>query len=366
MRNDNNAHEKTNKCITIKDLIGKEVTFGFGVFTKHDYENNYMIDEFCLEAGQVSRIIGSGFSGKTNAMIDLLLAAATDGKWLGKFQVKMPKKNNKAMFVAFEGSEKRLMKRVNRIGTARGIKYDEIFERLTLNHKPGFRFSDPSQYSNYVDVLSIGWKDYGLIIIDNQRTLAPTVKENDSDSRWILDVLSDVSERIGAVIIVLHHTGKDESRERGSSGYWDATGCQWLLKGRGRAPKVMEQVKSVEELYFESIGIEFKDVGEIDPVLKKECGLSILAINAENTAEFESDQIAKALENHIKENIGSGKTDTIKAVASKVSKKETTVRMLLDIEIGAGKYEITKIGRTETLSLKPIHNGETTFSEAAE
>ncbi len=362
---ENLTQPKKEKCISISDLTGTSIHFGFGIFSQSDYENNYMIDEFCLEPGQVTRIIGSGFSGKTNAMIDLLLAAATDGKWLNKFQVKMPK-NKKAMFVAFEGSEKRLMKRVNRIGTARGIKFDDIFDRLVLNHKPGFRLSDPNQYENYVNVLSMGWKEFGLIIIDNQRTLAPSIKENDSDSRWILDVLSDVSERTGAVIIVLHHTGKDEARERGSSGYWDATGCQWLLKGRGRAPKVMEQVKSVEELYFEPIGIEFKDVGEIDPVLKKERGLSILAVNGNNTEVFESDQISKALEIHIKENINSGKTDIIKAVAAKVSKKETTVRNLLDIEIGANKYQITKIGRTETLSLKPIHYGETSFTEAAE
>lgn len=352
--------KKQLKHLLTSDLMGTDLQFGFGIFTEDDYKNNYMIDEFCLEPGQVCRIIGSGFSGKTNAMIDLLLAAVTNGKWLGKFQVKM-KPGKKAMFIALEGSLKRLMKRANRIGTARGIKYNEVFDRLILNHKPNIRFNHPELYNEYVSLLSNAWKEFGLIIIDNQRTLAPSVKENESDGRWILDVLSDVSERTGAVIIVLHHTGKDESRERGSSGFWDATGCQWLLKGRGRAPKVLEQVKSVEDLYPDNIGIVFEDVGEISPVLKKEVGLKISAVDATNTEEFESDQISKALEIHITKNSGTGKTDLIKSIANLVKKKDTAVRMILDAEINSGKYLSEKEGKSFLIKLKPITHGETSW-----
>lgn len=356
-----NAEKKQLKQLLATDLLGEDLHFGFGVFAEQDYKNSYMIDEFCLEPGQVCRIIGSGFSGKTNAMLDLVLAAATNGKWLGKFQVKMDTKK-KAMFIALEGSKKRLMKRANRIGTARGIKYDEIFDRLVLKHKPNLRLEHVELYSEYVNTLSAAWKDFGLIVIDNQRTLAPSVKENESDGRWILDVLSDVSERIGAVIIVLHHTGKDESRERGSSGFWDATGCQWLLKGRGRAPKILEQVKSVEECYLDLIGITFDDVGNYNEILKKNEGLKITATDSHDTEEFESDQISKALEIFITKNPGKGKTDILKAVSSDVKKKIESVRNILDVDIISGKYNIVKVGRIETIELKPAKFGESDWA----
>ncbi len=95
-------------------------------------------------------------------------------------------------------------------------------------------------------------EDHDLVITDSLRAACPSLDENSSEVRRVLDVFTRVSERTGAVFGVVSHARKPSANDkggsqmaiRGSGAIFDACGSVLVLEAsKGDAPRV-EHVKA--------------------------------------------------------------------------------------------------------------------------
>jgi len=158
------------------------------------------------------------------------------------------------------------------------------------------------------------------VVIDSLRGALPGEDENASGIRAFVDVLTQVSEKTGATVLLLHHAGKPKEGQtdarmmlRGSSALFDAAGCVLLVTNpkRKEDPRTVQQVKPPAD--SEAAGID--DFGlRIEDVLDDEgspTGVRVLhaalAVNAQPKADERYERDAKVLLELVKTNAGCSK-----------------------------------------------------------
>src|SRR5690606_11381173 len=93
---------------------------------------------------------------------------------------------------------------------------------------------------------------FSLCIIDSLRAAAPSIDENSSDVRRVLDVLNRVSEKTGCTCLVIHHArkpSKDSSGGarmaiRGSGAIYDACSSVLVFDGQKGLPTTVSHEKA--------------------------------------------------------------------------------------------------------------------------
>lgn len=188
---------------------------------------DWVSEKWAIAPGAPVILAGAGGLGKTLLAQALALGVATpEGRWLDE---QMP--FGRVVHIDHEQGMRGTMRRYQRLGIrgARGLE-------VCYPPADGWRLSSNGSIP-WLEELSQGAR---LVIIDSLRASTPSVDENDSDIRKLLDPLGEISDRTGAAFVVIHHArkqGKDEVDGpeflRGSSGITDAASAVIGLARKG-------------------------------------------------------------------------------------------------------------------------------------
>ncbi len=227
---------------------------------------DYLVEGAIRRASLV--LLGAyGSSGKTWTMLDLGLAVATGGQWLGRH----PCKQGSVAILDYESGDYELKRRTQLIARARAVSGRPT---LAFASFPGLYMNDPA-FAGRIEALA---KEHALILIDSLAAMNPGVDENSSAMRVGLDVLRAVGERTGCVFVVLLHAkktsgNKDEidPRElfRGSSAIYDAADVAFAIVLRKKQATV-HQTKARHGRALEPFALTVSDVGDGVAVLAED------------------------------------------------------------------------------------------------
>ncbi len=187
---------------------------------------NYIIRGLDLCPGAPAMVAGYGFSGKTVALQSAALAIATGERVWGTYEAK----RGRVLHVDYEQGQRLTRERYQRLALALSVGPSDIEDRLTLVSMPQIYLDGVS-----VEQLVKLFGGYDLVIIDSLRAACPTLEENDSSIRCVLDNLTRASEQTGCTVVVIHHARKPQQNSsggpkmaiRGSGALFDA--CSSVL-----------------------------------------------------------------------------------------------------------------------------------------
>ncbi|WP_153074998.1 AAA family ATPase [Paraburkholderia bonniea] len=167
-----------------------------------------------LPATGFAAVYGPSGSGKSFLALDLCAAIADGSEWFGRRVTAAP-----VTYVALEG-EAGLSKRAKAWSVRNACRLPDrlrfITQPLDLRKE-----SDIAELS--AAVLAGGGRD-GLLVIDTLNRAAPGADENASaDMGELIESCKELQRRMGGVVLVVHHTGKDGTKGlRGHSSLYAA------------------------------------------------------------------------------------------------------------------------------------------------
>jgi hypothetical protein len=190
-----------------------------------------------LGAGRTNIFVGRAGSLKTWAVQDLALAVATGSKAWGRHDVS----SGVVVHIDHEMGED-IERRYTQLARGRGIVDPKasLDGKLRVAVMPSIYLTQDDAEDAYVDAAT-GAK---LVVIDSLMAACAGIDENDSRARMYIDLLTRVSEKTGACVVVLHHAGKGGTQgtklnmARGSSALMDAAGCVLNFERIGETDKV--------------------------------------------------------------------------------------------------------------------------------
>lgn len=153
-----------------------------------------------LPAEGLAALFGASGSGKTFLALDATAAVAEGRRWFGYRVNRAP-----VVYVGLEG-EAGLSQRVQAWDKHHGRPAPE-----------GLRFvvSQPFDLLQPDDVaeLAEACRGAGLVVVDTLNRAAPGVDENSSqDMGRIIEAAADLQRRIGGLVLLVHHAGKDSTK----------------------------------------------------------------------------------------------------------------------------------------------------------
>jgi hypothetical protein len=199
-----------------------------------------------LAPGGVAMWAGYGFSGKTIAAQDLALSVMSRQPWLGIY----PVRQGRVLHLDFEQGSRITRERYQRLARDRGINQADLADRMCVSIMPKLYLdTDDAE-----DMLTASCEGFALVIIDSLKAACPDTEENASSVRKPLDMLARVSERTGAVMLVIDHSRKPKQDEtgasigakysiRGNSAKYDALTTAFIFSGEKGKPSKVEHEK---------------------------------------------------------------------------------------------------------------------------
>ncbi len=156
-----------------------------------------------LPAAGIAGLYGPSGAGKSFVALDMCAAVAEGAEWFGRRVTAAP-----VVYVALEG-EAGLSKRAkawsvrNRRELPDGLQF--ITQPLDLRN--------PSDLDDLADAVLTAGGGAGLLVIDTLNRGAPGTDENSSrDMGELIAGLKTLQDRIGGVVLIVHHTGKDSTK----------------------------------------------------------------------------------------------------------------------------------------------------------
>jgi hypothetical protein len=256
--------------------------------------------ELQIGPGRPAMLAGYGASAKTMAAQSMILSVAAGVPVWGKFHCE----RGVAKHLDYEQGFKATARRYQRLARGMGLDPREIINNLFVAPFPTCYLNSAAA----LDVYAKACEGASLVVIDSLRGALPGEDENASGIRSFVDVLTQVSEKTGATVLLLHHAGKPKEGQtdpramlRGSSALFDAAGCVLLVTNpkRKEDPRIVQQAKPPAD--SESAGIG--DFGlRIEDVLDEEgspTGVRVLhaelAVNAPPKPDERYERDAKVL-----------------------------------------------------------------------
>lgn len=217
------------------------------------------------------------------------------------------------------------------------------------------RYLDQAPAEGDLEQLAAG---YQLVIVDSLRAAAPTLDENASQVRQVLDMLSRVSEHTGAAFVVIHHARKPSATQqggakmaiRGSGALFDACGSVLVFEAeKGHPVRVTHEKARSTGVLVDDFELVISDVHDGS---SSRAGLAVTAGKAPSK-EDRAEEVAKErrlartelmaveLRQLFLREPEQGGADR---VATRLGRKAKDVRAALALLVGSG--EVEPIGTT--------------------
>ncbi len=176
-------------------------------FAKTGKEATWLIDAVIPEA-PITMIYGASGSGKTFVALDMAAAIATGTVWRGRAVKQTP-----VLYVCAEGATGFKM-RLRAYQAAKGTSLTHM--SVLAGVTPDLRSAAEMQEL----INAVEGQEFGVMVIDTLAASAPGANENSSeDMGRVLHHCKHLHIATGASIILVHHSGKDDSKgSRGWSG----------------------------------------------------------------------------------------------------------------------------------------------------
>ncbi len=187
---------------------------------------NWIIEQLIPQA-DLAMIYGAPSSGKSFIALDLAFAVSTGFTWFNR-----KSRKGSVVWIAAEAAGA-MRNRVRAYGQARGI----MLETTDL-----WVIEQPLSLMNDEDVNAlthvVGQKSPTLIIVDTLSAASGGANENSGeDMNKVLDNCRRLHAATGALVMLIHHTGKDASRgARGWSGLKGAVQTELLVEQNESSP----------------------------------------------------------------------------------------------------------------------------------
>ncbi len=162
-------------------------------------------------------LFGEAGSGKTFVVIDLVIDAVTGTRWANRFDVTWPLD---VVYCAGEGVTG-LKARFEAAAVYRGKAGSDLAGLTVITDVPQL-FDDnyPTAARKFAASLKQRSRPVDLLIIDTLHAATVGADENSSkDAGKILASLKHIAKELNCAVLVVHHTNKAKSGERGSSAF---------------------------------------------------------------------------------------------------------------------------------------------------
>jgi hypothetical protein len=162
-----------------------------------------------LRQGETMNVIAPSKVGKSWLVIDLALAAATGGTWLGGFRAE----RGEALILDNELHPETLADRLRKVAEARGIDLGALRDRITVKVLRG-RLRDILSLRTYLDRFGPG--RFKLIILDTlYRMLPADVSESgNAEMAGVYNVIDSYADRLGCSFVAIHHASKGNQADK--------------------------------------------------------------------------------------------------------------------------------------------------------
>jgi hypothetical protein len=195
-----------------------------------------LVDGLLLSSTK-ARISGPSRTGKTWVVLDLAAHVAAGMAWQGHDVTQ-----TRVLYVAGEGAPS-FDSRIS----AWEAKHNQTANVDIIPEAP--QIGDDEQWRSFCEEMSV--TPYGLIVFDTQGSITVGYEENSNkDANIVLQRLEFVRRLTGACLLLVHHTGHEETgRARGASAMFGGLDTELMLSGdvrRGLELKTTKQ-KYIEE-----------------------------------------------------------------------------------------------------------------------
>lgn len=224
----------------------------------------YLIRPLDICPGPPGLIAGYGFSAKTMATQSACVSIAADRRVWGAFEARP----GRVLHIDYEQGRRLTLERYQRLCAAEMLTPDDLADRLVVVALPSIYLDHPGAESVFMREC----EGYDLVVVDSLRAAAPSIEENASDVRRVLDMLARVSERTGCTPIVIHHARKPSVEKsggarmaiRGSGAIFDACSSVLVFEGeKGQPTRVIHEKARTSGVTTDDFLLDVEDV-EID------------------------------------------------------------------------------------------------------
>jgi hypothetical protein len=309
-----------------------------GIFAPLD-PVNYLIAPLDLCAGAPALVAGYGFSGKTVALQSAAVSIAAGQRVWGTFAARQ----GRVLHLDYEQGARLTRERYQRIAAAMMLTPDEIQGRLELVSLPQVYLDSPASEGFLTERV----RGFDLVIVDSLRASGPTLEENDSAVRALLDMLNRVSERTGCCFVVVHHARKPSKDSaggarmaiRGSGAIYDACSSVLILEAeKGQPTRCMHEKARTSGVCADDFVLRIEDQ-EVDG--NPRGGLLVTAESAPSTTQAPGQALHAMMERVLTELIGNGPAAGKRALAERVKGKEATKFAAMDQLILEGRIAVS-------------------------
>jgi len=311
---------------------------------------DYLVQALDICPGAPTLLAAYGFSGKTMVTQSMALSIASGSLLWNKF----PCKQGKVLHIDYEQGARLSRDRYQRLAKGMQLAPADLGDRLNLVSMPQ-HYMDMEGSEGFMLKACEG---YNLAIVDSFRACSPTVDENDSEARLVLDKLTRVSEKTGCCFIVIHHARKparDGSKGggammdvRGSGALFDACACVLHLTMTDKDDdRTLKQSKARNRgTKMPDVAIDIYDVPDGED---ERAGLVVRArdimpagmASYEKTPAADNDQFRDAIIRAFRKD---PEPKTKNAICSLAGLRKQSVLGAVDLMASKGELSMTRVG----------------------
>jgi putative DNA primase/helicase len=172
----------------------------------------------------ICTIFGPSASGKSFVSLGLAAAVANGSEWFG-----YETSPCRVMYVVLE-NQGGIMQRIE----AWEKHHGQDFPNDVIFMLEGFKLNQKADLQRLLRTIKSNGP-YGIVVIDTLHQAAHDFDENSAQAMGgLIDAAKAISDTTNGLIVLVHHTGKNESRgPRGSSSFFAALDCAIELKCNG-------------------------------------------------------------------------------------------------------------------------------------
>lgn len=202
-----------------------------------------------LPAAELIVAYGRPGSGKTFAVLDMVMAIARGIEWNGQ-----KVKQGRVVYICAEGGNG-FKNRLLAYKQHNNLDYDFLTSFEVIENSPNFL----NEYDNIAVANQIG--KASLIVVDTlARTMAGGDENNSKDMSNVIQKCQALYRATGATIVLIHHSGKDQDRgSRGWSGLLGAVDAEFMIEKLPSGHRITNTKQKDGDIY-EPIGFTLTQI----------------------------------------------------------------------------------------------------------